>query len=201
MQSRKGIWLVGAIITAILVVVVVLQAQFFIDARAKRLGEPINPAPNSTNPATNFDLTNSFTAATLLAANMEELSGLAPESQRVGVDADVNAIAQSMYGQAMSATVILRDWLSNESHQGIELDVPEPLAEMRPYARQFVFKTQTQQERTTEVAVELKRLLADFNLIRAQYDNLQLDVDVRQALTTAMVIYESSRTSIEKLAD
>jgi hypothetical protein len=101
----------------------------------------------------------------------------------------------------MSATVILRDWLSNESHQGIELDVPEPLAEMRPYARQFVFKTQTQQERTTEVAVELKRLLADFNLIRAQYDNLQLDVDVRQALTTAMVIYESSRTSIEQLAD
>lgn len=201
MQSRKGIWLVGAIITAILAVVVVLQAQFFIDARAKRLGEPINPAPNSTNPATNFDLTNSFTAATLLAANMEELSGLAPESQRVGVDADVNAIAQSVYGQAMSATVILRDWLSNESHQGIELDVPEPLAEMRPYARPFVFKTQTQQARTTEVAVELKRLLADFNLIRAQYDNLQLDVDVRQALTTAMVIYESSRTSIEQLAD
>ena len=103
LQNRRVGWIVGVIAAGLLVTLFVLQAQFFMDARSKRLGEPVNPAPNPTNsqgapadPQAEFNLTTSFTAATLMATSLDELSQLNSEAQRVGVDPDLLAMQLSL---------------------------------------------------------------------------------------------------------
>jgi hypothetical protein len=63
----------------------------------------------------------------------------------------------------------------------------------------FVSQSQTQQAKTLDVMTELKRLLADYRLIRAHYEPLNLDVQVRQALNAITFMYEPTLQDIDDL--
>lgn len=205
-QNRRVGWIVGVIATGLLVTLFVLQAQFFMDARSKRLGEPVNPAPNPTNsqgapadPQAEFNLTTSFTAATLMATSLDELSQLNSEAQRVGVDPDLLAMLNDLAGRALAPQAMAHDWLLNGSHQGLAVDLPEALAEVHVAVRPTMLSAQSLDGRTAQAKTVLNRLYADFELIRQQYEPAVLDVDVRQALISMTFVYGNFLEDIDKL--
>ncbi len=203
-QRRAVGWVVGLIASGLLVTLFVLQAQFFMDARSKRLGIPMNPAPTqsqdtSGDPQAEFNLVTSFTAATLIATNLDELTQLKAEAQRVGIDPELGALLNNLSGRAMAPQAMAHDWLMSSAHQGLAVDLPEVLAEVDIVVKPTLLSAPSLDARNAQAKAAIKRLFGDYELIRNQYEPALLDADVRQALAAMMFVYNYSVEDLNKL--
>ncbi len=204
MRKHKVAWIIGALVSALMVTLFVWQAQFFIAERAKRLGEPVGPTMNSSDSTGSgsqgqVDAVASFTAATLLATNADALIQLSGEAQQAGISPSLVSLLNDLAGRARSAQMIAHGWLTSNPGQEQLLEVPSDLAKVPLFVHPRMITGQSPDAKTAQVVSELKRLLSDQGLISDHYEKMHLDVDVRQAMINLSLVYDNARDNIESL--